>query len=124
MEIKTEAIVVKAIDYKDSDKLLTLFSPTLGKITAGIKGVKKPKAKLAFCAQPFCFAEYVLAEKEGRYTVTSAYLHEGFFELRLDVMKYYAGAAAVEVAPALVLVLAPEAEEQDAVKKTESSCRK
>ena len=98
MEIKTEAIVVKAIDYKDSDKLLTLFSPTLGKITAGIKGVKKPKAKLAFCAQPFCFAEYVLAEKEGRYTVTSAYLHEGFFELRLDVMKYYAGAAAVEVA--------------------------
>lgn len=98
MEIKTEAVVVKAIDYKDNDKLLTLFSPTLGKITAGIKGVKKPKAKLAFCAQPFCFAEYVLAEKEGRYTVTSAYLHEGFFELRLDVLKYYAGASAVEVA--------------------------
>ena len=57
MEVKTDAVVLKAIDYKDNDKLLTLFSPSLGKITAGIKGVKKPKAKLAFAAQPFCFAE-------------------------------------------------------------------
>ena len=68
MEIKTEAIVLQSIDYKDNDKLLTLFSPTLGRITAGAKGVKKQKAKLSFAAQPFCFAEYVLAEKGGRYT--------------------------------------------------------
>ena len=79
MEIKTEGVVLQAIDYKDNDKLLTVFSPTLGKITAGIRGVKKPKAKLAFAAQPFCFAEYILAEKGGRYTVTGAYLHESFF---------------------------------------------
>lgn len=87
MEIKTEAIVVQSLDYKDDDKLLTLFSPSLGKITAGIRGVKKPKAKLAFASQPFCFAEYVLAEKGGRYTVISAYLHESFFELRTDLEK-------------------------------------
>ena len=96
MEIKTEAIVLQSIDYKDNDKLLVLFSPTLGKITAGIKGVKKPKAKLAFASQPFCFAEYVLAEKGGRYTVTSAYLHESFFELRLDAFRYFAGCSALE----------------------------
>ena len=97
MEIKTEAIVLRSIDYKDNDKLLTLFSPELGKITAGIKGVKKPKAKLAFSAQPFCFAEYVLAEKNGRYTVTAAYLHESFFELRSDVDAFYAACAAAEI---------------------------
>ena len=96
MEVKTEAIVLKAVDYKDNDKLLTLFSPTLGKITAGIRGVKKPTAKLAFAAQPFCFAEYVLAEKGGRYTVTSAYLHESFFALREDVTRYVAACAGVE----------------------------
>ncbi|MBO5328139.1 MAG: DNA repair protein RecO, partial [Clostridia bacterium] len=90
MEVKTEAIVLKAVDYKDNDKLLTLFSPTLGKITAGARGVKKPTAKLAFATQPFCFAEYVLAEKGGRYTVTSAYLHESFFALREDVTRYFA----------------------------------
>ncbi|MBQ8295176.1 MAG: DNA repair protein RecO [Clostridia bacterium] len=97
MDVKTEAIVLQSIDYKDNDKLLTLFSPSLGKITAGIRGVKKPKAKLAFSAQPFCFAEYVLAEKGGRYTVTGAYLHESFFELRYDLLRFYAACAAAEV---------------------------
>ena len=103
MEIKTEAVVLQTLDYKDNDKLLTLFSPTLGKITAGIKGVKKPTAKLAFAAQPFCFAEYVLAEKNGRYTVTAAYLHESFFELRVDIDKYYAACAIAETARELAV---------------------
>ena len=97
MEIKTEAIVLQSIDYKDNDKLLTLFSPTLGKITVGARGVKKPKAKLSFATQPFCFAEYVLAEKGGRYTLTGAYLHESFFSLRLDVLRFYTACAVVEI---------------------------
>lgn len=103
MEIKTDAIVLQATDYKDNDKLLTLFSPTLGKITAGIRGVKKPKARLAFSAQPFCFAEYVLAEKGGRYTVTGAYLHESFFSLRYDVERFYAACAAVEICRSILM---------------------
>ena len=103
MEIKTEAIVVQTLDYKDDDKLLTLFSPALGKITAGIRGVKKPKAKLAFASQPFCFAEYVLAEKGGRYTVVSAYLHESFFELRTDLEKYFSACAMAEAVRELSL---------------------
>ncbi len=97
MEVKTEAIVLRAIDYQENDKILTLFSPSLGKITVGAKGVKKPTAKLAFAAQPFCFSEYVLAEKGGRYTLKSAYLHESFFSLRYDVVRFYAACAMAEV---------------------------
>ena len=97
MDIKTDAIVLQTVDYKDNDKILTLFSPTLGKITVGAKGVKKATAKLAFAAQPFCFAEYVLAEKGGRYTLTSAYLHESFFSLRTDILRFYAACAAAEI---------------------------
>ena len=109
MEVKTDAIVLKAVDYKDNDKILTLFSPALGRITAGAKGVKKAKAKLSFAAQPFCFAEYVLAEKNGRYTVTSAYLYDGFFALRTDIVRYYAACATMEICNALLM----EEERQD-----------
>lgn len=120
MEIKTEAIVLQSIDYKDNDKLLTLFSPTLGKITAGIKGVKKPTAKLAFAAQPFCFAEYVLAEKGGRYTVVSAYLYESFFSLRLDIEAFYAACAAAETCRTIAL----ENEEYDGLFIAFAECLK
>ncbi len=97
MEVKTDAIVLRAIDYQENDKLLTLFSPELGRITVGAKGVKKPKAKLAFAAQPFCFSEYILAERGGRYTMTGAYLHESFFSLRYDVVRFYAACAMAEI---------------------------
>lgn len=103
MDIKTEAIVLRSIDYKDNDKMLTLFSPELGKISAGIKGVKKPTSKLNFAAQPFCFAEYILAEKGGRYTVTGAYLHESFYGLRLDIVRFYAACSALDVCKSVAM---------------------
>ena len=101
MEIKTDAIVLRAADYKDADKILTLLTPSAGKLTAGIKGVKKSGAKLAFSAQPFAFCEYVLVQKGGRYIVTSAYLHDGFFPLRTNITRYYAACAAMEIADEL-----------------------
>ena len=103
MDFKTDALVLKASDYKENDRLLTLFSPDRGKLTAGIRGVRKPNAKLNFAAQPFCFAEYVLAEKAGRYTVTGAYLYDGFFPLRTDVVRYYAACVCTEICDALLV---------------------
>lgn len=103
MELKTDALVLRTADYKENDKLLTLFTPSRGKLTAGIRGVRKPKAKLSFAAQPFCFAEYILAEKGGRYTVTNAYLYDGFYPLRTDIVRYYAACTLAEVCDALLV---------------------
>lgn len=97
MEFKTDALLLRATDYGESDKIITLLTADRGKLTAGLKGVKKAGAKLRFAAQPFCFAEYVFAEKNGRNTVTSAALYDGFYSLREDVGKFFAGAAALEI---------------------------
>ena len=67
MEIIVNAIVLKTVDYKDNDKILTLYSLEKGIITAGIKGVKKSGAKLKFASEPFAFCEYVLAQKGDKY---------------------------------------------------------
>ena len=97
MEVKVNAFVIKSIDYKENDKLLTLYSLESGKITATIKGVKKSGAKLKFASEPFCFAEYILAEKNGRYTVINASHIDSFYSLRLDLKKYYSSAVIGEV---------------------------
>ncbi|MBO7736917.1 MAG: recombination protein O N-terminal domain-containing protein, partial [Clostridia bacterium] len=34
MEIKCNALVLRAVDYKENDKLLTLFTADRGKLTA------------------------------------------------------------------------------------------
>ena len=103
MDFKTDAVMLKSLDYKESDKLLTLFTPTRGKIVTGIRGVRKPKSKLAFSAQPFAFCEYILAEKGGRYTVTGAYLYDGFYGLRTDIVRYYSACTVLEICDSLLM---------------------
>ena len=102
MDFKTDALMLKAVDYGENDKMVTLLTAERGKIGACLKGVKKANARLKFAAQPFCFAEYVFAEKSGRHTVTSASLHDGFFPLREDVEKYYAAAVVCEACDKLM----------------------
>jgi len=93
--------MVRAIDYNESDKILTLLSAEKGKIIAGIKGVKKAGAKLKFAAQPFCFAEYILTGKGDKFTVIGASENESFYELRNDINKFYAACSVCEAASSL-----------------------
>ncbi|MGN0822405.1 MAG: DNA repair protein RecO [Candidatus Gallimonas sp.] len=102
MEWKTDALLLRATDYGENDRMATLLTAERGKIGAALKGVKKAGAKLKFAAQPFCFAEYVFAERAGRNTVVSASLHDGFYALREDVGAYYAAAAVCEVCDRLM----------------------
>ena len=101
MEIKLNALMIRAVDYGENDKILTLLSAEEGKISAGIKGVKKPNAKLRFAAQPFCFAEYILVKRGDKYTVINCSECESFYDLRTDINKFYAASAVCEAANAL-----------------------
>ena len=103
MEFKTDALLLRAVDYGEYDKIVTLLTADRGKIAAAMKGVKKAGAKLRFAAQPFCFAEYVFAARGGRNTVTSAALHDGFYALCEDVTRYYAAAVVTETCDRLSL---------------------
>ncbi len=98
MEIITEALVLRAVDYGENDRVLTLLTASRGRITSGIKGVRKAGAKLKYAAQPFCFAQYSLNVRGDRYTVTNCTECESFYDLQQDILKYYAGMVVLEVA--------------------------
>lgn len=94
--IKVNAILLKSVDYRDNDKMITLYSLERGLIGACVRGAKKAGSKLGFCTQPFCFAEYVLNEKNDRMTVTGATELESFYKIRLDLHSFYSGACILE----------------------------
>lgn len=94
--IKLQALVTGAVDYKESDKLVTLCSVEQGKFTALLKGCRKQKAKLRFSGAPFCFAEYVLSEKNGFYTITGATAIDQFIGISADLDRFYAGNVILE----------------------------
>lgn len=95
MEEKINALMIRSVDYADNDKILSLFSLEQGVISAKIRGVKKAGAKLKFAAEPFCFAEYILAGG-GFKTVTNASLLDSFYPVRENIYKFYAAGTAAE----------------------------
>lgn len=97
MDFKADGLLLRAADYGENDRMVSILTAERGKVSAAMKGVRKAGAKLRFAAQPFCFAEYVFAEKNGRYTVTQACLHDGFYDLRACIESLYAAFGVLEV---------------------------
>ena len=96
-ELKTKAIVVRAVPYHETDMIVTLISPEFGKITATARGCLKPKAKLRYAAEPMNFGDYLLSGKNGRYVVADCSQIESFSAVTADIDKYYAASLALEV---------------------------
>lgn len=96
-EIKTKGIVIKATDYKDSDKIVTIFSADRGIIHARARGVKKAKAKLAFAVQPFAFVEFMLAASGDFYTIINATSIDQFYDITADFDNFIFMSACLEL---------------------------
>ena len=96
MDVKVHGITLSAVNYKESDRILNVFTLEKGKITVSARGVRKATAKMKAVSEPFCFAESVLIERAGRYTVKETDVSDTFYSLRLNLKKYYAGLCALE----------------------------
>ena len=96
MEEKVRSITIRGVNYKDSDKILTLFTLEKGKIAVSARGVRKANAKWKGITEPFCFSENVLASKGGRYTLKESETVDFFYPLRTDMKRYYSATVALE----------------------------
>lgn len=91
-----KAICLNATDYRESDKLLVLLCPEIGKLVSRIRSVKSPKSKLKAGASPNCYAEYTLQNGSGLYVVTGVEVIDQFFNTWVDPEKNLAAAAVTE----------------------------
>lgn len=94
---KLTAILIKATDVRESDKTVRLFSAEEGRVTATMRGVRKPAAKMKYAAQPFALCVYEVSEKNGKKIVTGATPVEDLYPLCLDPEKYAAACVMLEV---------------------------
>ena len=84
--IQTEntAIVLRHVNYRDNDRMVTLLSPSRGRIDAIIRNCRKPKSHNLNSGELFALGDYMLHENGGHITVTSVKLIETFYPLRND----------------------------------------
>lgn len=85
--IKTAGIVITENSLGDSDKILTILTPNIGKITCVAKGAKRPKSMLMAGSQLLCFGEYILHKRNDMYNIQSCEPIEIFYSIRTDLEK-------------------------------------
>ena len=82
--VSTSALVIRRADYSDYDRMVTLFSPTMGRVDAIARGCKRPKSPLLNASEPFTSGEFMLYQKGERFTMEQCQISESFYELRTD----------------------------------------
>ena len=94
--ITTKAFVMKSFPWKERHKLLHLLTPELGLITALAPASERMKSDIRGATQ-FSLSEFVLTEKQGRYSVRSAFVIESFVPFYNDFERLTAVSHASEV---------------------------
>ena len=83
--LKTEAIVLRSIRYGEADRILHLYTPHRGRISAIAKGVRKTRSRFGGRLEPFFRLNLVLHEgRSDLLTVTSVETLAAHGHLRND----------------------------------------
>jgi DNA repair protein RecO (recombination protein O) len=85
------AIVLRSVNYRDNDRMLTLLSPQLGRVEVLSRGCRRPKSPLLCASDLFCTGEYVLFTQGDRSLLTGCTLKDSFYPLRLDLPRLSCG---------------------------------
>jgi DNA repair protein RecO (recombination protein O) len=79
---KARGIVLKEYEAGESDKRLVLLCKGHGRLTVYARGARKPKSKFIAAAQLFTYADFILAEGRGFYSLAQAEIIESFYHIR------------------------------------------
>jgi DNA repair protein RecO (recombination protein O) len=108
----TPAVVVRTIDYAESDRIVTLVTREHGKVSAIARGARKSQKRFGAGLALFGMGEASLHERPGAELLTLEAFDgaRGFPQLLLDVAKVAHGGYACELVRELVPPRQPEPE--------------
>ncbi|MEP0549074.1 MAG: DNA repair protein RecO [Rhodothermales bacterium] len=66
MIVRTDAVVLRAIEYGETSQIVTLFTRQHGQLTVMAKGARRPKSRFGSSLQPMAYVQVVYYYKPGR----------------------------------------------------------
>lgn len=84
---KATGFIIRSIDFKESDKIITVFSKEFGKFSAIAKGARKLESKFGAALDLLTLNELVFYDKEGLKLLKEAHIIDSFLPLKRDYEK-------------------------------------
>lgn len=120
MIVKTEAIVLRTMKYRETSRIATLYTRESGKISVLAKGARDGKSRLGGALQPMNHVGVLVYMKESRdlQLLTQCDITRSFPGLTSDLDRMAAGMAAVELTDAVSPAEEPNGELFDLLSST------
>jgi len=100
MHESTRGVVLRSVDYKEADRILTLLTPE-GKRTVKARGCRRRSSTLGACSQLLVYSNMVLYSYQDRLTLSEGEAVEQFWGVRQDVEKLSLASYFAEVTEAV-----------------------
>jgi DNA repair protein RecO (recombination protein O) len=82
---QTVAIIIRKTKLGEADRILTIYTPHLGKIQGFAKGVRRTKSKLSGHLELLTYSQVSLARGHNIDTITGSQTIKSFFKLKSDL---------------------------------------
>ncbi len=83
--VKVRGIVLSGIKYKESSKILTLYTRELGKVKVMAQGALKARSNSLASSEVFAHSEYDLKKGKSFYYINGVYLIDSYHNLRNEM---------------------------------------
>jgi DNA repair protein RecO (recombination protein O) len=86
---KTEAIVLRSMRYRESSRIVSLYTRKFGKVKVVAKGIRRPKSKFGSSLEPFTASNIVFYKRETKdlYNISEADIVKERPELRANLRR-------------------------------------
>jgi DNA repair protein RecO (recombination protein O) len=89
--MRTQGIVLREIRYKDTSKILTIYTKEYGKISVMARGAYKPKSSIMANTQLFSYNEYEMYKGKTFYHLNQGDIIDSFYSIREKMERVYYG---------------------------------
>ncbi len=85
MTSEVHGLVIRTVDIKETDRLITIFTEESGAVTALARGARSLKSRKLAATMQFCYGRYVLYTQGDKHWIKEAELFESFFDIRQSI---------------------------------------
>ena len=96
-------VVLRAVDYKDYDKILTVFCRKNGRVSIRAKAAKSLKSQNYACSQPLCCGIYSYNVKDEKGYLASCEIKKEYFSLAKNYEAYTVACAMIEITEKILM---------------------
>lgn len=103
---KTEAIVLKRFDFRETSMIANFYTLDFGKISGILKGIREEPAKFASTLEPFSYNDIVFYKKRNSslHLISQCDVKNNFDAIRQNIGKIGNGSIMMELLDALVAI--------------------